>query len=406
MTANYDLKHPDVIDDPYPLFAKMREEAPVHWNQSVKAWVVTRHADAKTVLSDPRFSVEKLSPLQDHLSGTDKSKVAEISKVLGDWMVFKDPPTHTRLRRVLQGAFKPRALARLRPMVEAVAEELLDTIADKERIDFIHDFAWPFPATVIADLMGIERRHVPQLKDWAGEIGKFVLIARATPDKYSRAAKAVREISAFYHEVVADHRRNPRQDLITLMIDGGEDGADSMSDDEIVSTMVLMLFAGHETTTNLLANGMLNLLRHDEQMKLIQEKPELIPLAVEEFLRYEGSVQVVARLATEDIELNGATIARGDRIYAITGAANRDPERFERAEHFDITRAKNPHYGFGLGIHLCLGAPLARIEVQVAFEALLRRFTDFKLEDEATEWSDEFVTRAQKALPISFKKRT
>ena len=402
---NFDLKSHEAIQDPYVLFAKMRETAPVHWNPSVKAWVVTRHMDAKTVLTDTRFSVEKLNPLVDHLSGKSKSKVGEIARVLGDWMVFRDPPSHTRLRRVLQGAFKPRELRKQRRMVERVAEELLDTLEDRGQIDFLHDFAWPFPAFVIADLMGIDRVHVPKLKEWAVEIGKFVLIARSTPDKYDRAAKAIREITVFYQEVVDDHRQNPRDDLIGLMIRGGDDGSDFMSDDEIVSTMVLMLFAGHETTTNLIANGMLNLLRRPEQMALIGQKPALIPLAVEEFLRYESSVQMVARIAVDEIELGGETIAKGDRVYALTAAANRDPEHFENAEHFNITRSQNPHYAFGLGIHLCLGAPLARIEAQVAFAALFCRFSDFKLETDTVEWSDEFVTRALKALPISFRKR-
>jgi cytochrome P450 len=383
----------------------MRETAPVHWNPSVKAWVVTRHMDAKTVLTDTRFSVEQLNPLVDHLSGKSKGQVGEIARVLGDWMVFRDPPSHTRLRRVLQGAFKPRELRKQRRMVERVAEELLDTLEDRGQIDFLHDFAWPFPAFVIADLMGIDRVHVPKLKEWAVEIGKFVLIARSTPDKYDRAAKAIREITVFYQEVVEDHRKNPRDDLIGLMIRGGDDGSDVMSDDEIVSTMVLMLFAGRETTTNLIANGRLNLLRHPRQMTLIGQKSALIPLAVEEFLRYESSVQMVARIAADEIELGGETIAKGDRVYALTAAANRDPEYFENAEHFNITRSQNPHYAFGLGIHLCLGAPLARIEAQVAFAALFRRFSDFKLETDTVEWSDEFVTRALKALPISFHKR-
>ncbi len=402
---NFDLKSDEAIQDPYGLFAEMRETAPVHWNPSVKAWVVVRHMDAKAVLTDTRFSVEKLNPLVDHLSGKNKSKVGEIARVLGDWMVFRDPPSHTRLRRVLQGAFKPRELRKQRRMVERVAEELIDTLEDRRQIDFLQDFAWPFPAFVIADLMGIDRMHVAKLKEWAVEIGKFVLIARSTPDKYDRAAKAIREISIFYQEVVDDHRQNPRDDLIGLMIRGGDDGSDVMIDDEIVSTMVLMLFAGHETTTNLIANGMLNLLRHPDQMALIVKNSALIPLAVEEFLRYESSVQMVARIAADEIELGGETIAKGDRVYALTAAANRDPEYFENAEHFNITRRQNPHYAFGLGIHLCLGAPLARIEAQVAFAALFRRFSDFKLETDTVEWSDEFVTRSLKALPISFRKR-
>ncbi len=402
---NFDLKSDEAIQDPYGLFAEMRETAPVHWNPSVKAWVVVRHMDAKAVLTDTRFSVEKLNPLVDHLSGKNKSKVGEIARVLGDWMVFRDPPSHTRLRRVLQGAFKPRELRKQRRMVERVAEELIDTLEDRRQIDFLQDFAWPFPAFVIADLMGIDRMHVAKLKEWAVEIGKFVLIARSTPDKYDRAAKAIREISIFYQEVVDDHRQNPRDDLIGLMIRGGDDGSDVMSDDEIVSPLVLMFFAGHETTTNLIANGMLNLLRHPNQMALIIQKSALIPLAVEEFLRYESSVQMVARIAADEIELGGETIAKGDRVYALTAAANRDPEYFENAEHFNITRRQNPHYAFGLGIHLCLGAPLARIEAQVAFAALFRRFSDFKLETDTVEWSDEFVTRSLKALPISFRKR-
>ena len=401
MADRYDLNDAAVIQDPFPLLAEMRRDAPVHWNHAVKGWFVTRYHDVRMVMRDPRFSVEKMAAFAGHANPSIQHKIGFLADVLGGWMVFMDPPGHTRLREVLQSAFMPRTLAQLRPRVVAVANDLLDAVGGRTQIDLIAEYAYPLPATVIGDLCGVPREKTGQLKSWANDIGAFVLQGRDAPDKHTRTTRALRECVDYYHELVAEHRRHPRDDLTSLMIDGGGT-SHRLSDDEIVSTLVLLLFAGHETTTNLIANGMLALLRHPEQMALLDADRSLIPSAVEEFLRFEGPVSTIVRIAAQDIEIGGQTIKAGERVFASLEAAGRDSDIFTDPDRVDITRRRNAHIAFGKGIHLCIGAPLARLEGQVAFEALLNRYCDFQLQAPAPDWRDELITRGLNTLPISF----
>lgn len=404
MEQMFDLNRPEAIQDPFPMYEAMRRDAPVHWNTSVKGWFLTRYFDVRMVLRDPRFSVEKMSPFADRMDGAKQEKIAFLAEILGGWMVFKDPPEHTKLRQVLQGAFMPKPLAAMRPNVEAIAREILDGLGDRTEIDIIQDFAVPLPATVIGDLCGVPRDRTHKLRLWADDIAKFVLQGRSTPDKYDVSYKALQECVAFYRELVADHRARPRGDLIDIMIEGGE-VKKPMTDDEIVSTLVLILFAGHETTTNLIASGMFALLQNPDQMAKLEADRSLIPSAVEEFLRFEAPVSTLVRIALEDVEIGGQKIKKGDRIFASVFSAAHDPEIFENAEEVDVARRRNRHMAFGKGIHLCLGAPLARLEGQVAFETLLERYTDFKLRGDTLKWRDELITRGLEALPVSMRAR-
>ncbi len=404
MEQDFDLNQPEAIQNPFPMYEAMRRDAPVHWNASVKGWFLTRYFDVRMVLRDPRFSVEKMSPFANRMDGTKQEKIAFLAEILGGWMVFKDPPEHTKLRQVLQGAFMPKPLAAMRPNVETIAHEILDGLGDRTEIDLIQDFAVPLPATVIGDLCGVSRNKTHKLRLWADDIAKFVLQGRSTLDKYDVSYKALTECVAFYQELVADHRANPRDDLTTLMIDGG-DVRKPMTDDEIVSTLVLILFAGHETTTNLIASGMFALLQNPDQMAKLEADRSLIPSAVEEFLRFEAPVATLVRIALEDVEIGGQHIKKGDRVFASLFSAAHDPEVFEGAKNVDIARRRNRHMAFGKGIHLCLGAPLARLEGQVAFEALFERYTDFTLRGDTLEWRDELITRGLHDLPISMHPR-
>ena len=404
MDEGFDLFDPRVIQNPQPTFAKMRRDAPVHWNESVKGWFVTRYFDVRMVMRDPRFSVEKMSPFASRVGGSKQEKIAFLAEILGGWMVFKDPPAHTRLRQVLQGAFLPKTIAALRPKVEAIAHEILDELGDRTEIDVLTDYAVPLPATVIGDLCGVPRDKTDDLRAWADDIAKFVLQGRSTPDKYDRSYKALGECVAFYRELIADHRANPRDDLTSRMIEGGEIGK-PLTDDEIVSTLVLILFAGHETTTNLITSGMFALLRSPEQMALLDRDRTLVPSAVEEFLRAEGPIATVVRLALEDIELGGQTIKKGERVFAAIDSAAHDPGVFKDATTVDIMRRRNRHMAFGKGIHLCIGAPLARLEGQVAFEALFDRYTDFRLRGPAPLWRDELIARGLTSLPVTLRRR-
>ena len=409
MAEDFDLTTADAILDPTPIFAAMLQREPVHYSPSLKSWVIADYDNVKLALSDPRFSVEKMSPFADHMAGgADAHKIRELTRVLGGWMVFKAPPAHSRLRQVLQQPFKPREMEKLRPAIIDIAEEVIAEMAPKagQVVDFIAAFANPLPARVIGTLIGVDVAMVPQLTAWSLDIAKFVFSARDTPDKYDRAYRAVMDIEVFYRQVIADHRARPRDDMLSHMIAyHDDDDGGPLTDDEIVSMLVLFLFAGHETTTNLIANGLLALLQNPRQMAQLQSNDALLPSAIEEFLRFQGPVQTVVRIAKEDVPMANITISAGDRVFGLLNASHRDPSMFDNADAVDIQRAQNPHVAFGFGIHMCIGAPLARIEGQEAFRALLRHFDNFKLETTALTWRDDFVTRGLETLPISFQQR-
>ena len=422
MVETFDLTTSDAIRDPAPIFAAMLAREPVHYSPSLKSWVIADYDNVRLALSDPRFSVEKISPFADHMAGgANAHKIRELSRVLGGWMVFKDPPAHSRLRQVLQQPFKPREMEKLRPAIIRIAEDVAAEMAPMAGgvVDFIAAFASPLPARVIGMLIGVDGAMVPQLTAWSVDIGKFVFSARDTPDKYDRAYRAVMDIEIFYRQIIAEHRARPRDDLLSQMIafegsadgDDADSGADNgggpLTDDEIVSMLILFLFAGHETTTNLITNGLLALLENPTQMAQLYKDDHLLTSAIEEFLRYQGPVQTVVRIAKEDIPMANITILAGARIFALLNASHRDPDMFNDAHSVDIARGSNAHMAFGFGIHMCIGAPLARIEGQEAFRTLFRHFDHFKLETAALSlsWRDDFVTRGLETLPISFQQR-
>ena len=405
---NSDMTTPEAIQRPYPIFAQMREETPVHWNESLKGWLATRYEDVRSALMDRNLSVEKMHGFAARGHGDLQEKIAFLTKIIGGWMVFKDQPDHTRLRTVMQGAFLPQEIEKLRPRVEAISHQLLEELARKQsregRVDLVWDYAFPMPAIVVGELCGVPASEAERLKYWADDIGKFVLQGRSTPDKYDRSYGALVECVEFYRELVTKERRNPRDNLVSRMIESP--GVDEpLTDDEIVSTLVLLLFAGHETTTNLIANGMLSLLRYPEQLQLLQSDLSLVDAAVEEFLRIEGPAAVVVRIAVQPIEIGGQRINAGERIFLALNSASHDPAIFKKPEDLDVRRSGQKHMAFGMGIHTCLGAPLARLEGRVAFGMLLERFTDFQLVEPNVEWRDELITRGLKSLPISFSIR-
>ena len=405
MTDPFDLTTQEAINNPSPIFSAMLEKAPVHYSNNLKSWVLADYANVKTALMDPRFSVEKMSPFAEHMADSvEKHKIAELTRVLGGWMVFKDPPAHTRLRSVLQEPFKPREIEKIRADVVKISNSVAEEMAlySGQTVDFISVFANPLPARVIAKLFGIEMAMVTQLTTWSDEIAKFVFSARDTPDKYTRAYTALVDIQTFYLSVIAEHRVRPRNDLLGKMI-AFEDNGHVLNDDEIVSMMILFLFAGHETTANLIANGLMALIQNPDQMARLQKDPSLLPVAIEEILRCQSPVQTVVRIAKENIVLGGHEILAGERVFALLAASHLDKLMFEDADLVDVTRRQNPHVAFGFGIHMCIGAPLARIEGQEAFRVLLQKFDNFELGNDELSWRDDFVTRGLERLPLTFK---
>ena len=401
----FDLRSPAVLDDPHPVYNHLREKAPVHWNVSLGGWVLTRHADVRRALLDSRLSVEKMGRFEQRRSGGEgHADIAFLARTLADWMVFNDPPRHRELRRAMQNAFLARDIPVLEANVQGVVDELLDPLDPEGRMDLVADFAHPLPAIVVAELFGIPRKEREQLKKWSDDLGRFVLgdVENTRHDaKYGAAARAARAMAARFHALVREHRRTPRDDFTQLLL---RDGA-HLSDDEIVHTLMFVLFAGHETTTNLIASAVLWLVRNPDLMARLRAEPEGLADAVEELLRMDGPVQMVFRLARSDVEYDGVTIRAGERVHLVLNAANRDPSVFERPDQFDMDRGRNRHVSFGPGAHFCLGAPLARLEARVALQGLLARFPHLTLEPTRLSWRPELVIHGLRALPIRYSRR-
>jgi cytochrome P450 len=323
--------------------------------------------------------------------------------MLGLWAVFNDPPDHTRRRALLNKAFTSRRVAALGPMIAAIVGHLIDRVAPKGEMDLIADFAYPLPASVIAGMIGVPIDDLDRFKRWSDDIAAFVGSALMSPDKRDRAERGMREIADYFRGMIAEHRRKPSDDILSALI-AAQEGEARLSEDEIVASSVLLLFAGHETTTNLIGNGMLALLRHRLAQDALAAEPELAQSAVEEMLRYDGPTQAMTRIAREMVELEPGLprIGAGERVFALLNAANRDGEVFPDPDRFDIRRGDTRHISFGYGIHFCLGAPLARLEGEIAVRALVQRLPGLALEVAEPEWSDNFVLRGVKALPVRF----
>ena len=402
MPLDIDPRAADFIADPYPALAAIRGVQPVFRSAALGGWVVTRHADCKALLKDPRLSADRMGPFFGHMSPDRRARVARLEATVTRWAVFVDPPDHTRLRGLMNKAFSPRAIEGLGPLVARRVDALIDAIAGRERIDFIRDFAYPLPATVIADLLGVPLGDVDLLKRWSDDLGAFVLTARATPDKYERAEAAAREMEGYFGDLVAARRVNPGEDAASWMI-GAADRDARMSSEELVSTCVLLLFAGHETTTHLIGNGMWSLLTHPEQMARFRDRahdPVFVESAVEEMLRWDGPSLAQVRVARDRLDWRGASFEPGDRVFLMLAAADRDPDVFAEPDRFDLGRDPNPHLAFGFGIHFCVGAPLARLEARIAFPRLLARLPRIALAPQTLRWSDNLVVRGLHALEL------
>lgn len=325
--------------------------------------------------------------------------MAELIRVLTLWMVFRDPPEHTRLRRLASRVFHARSIQALRPNVEALTAWLLGRLAGRERFDFIADFAGPLPALVIIDMLGAPREELERLKRLSDEMALFIGSARASEAKYDRAEAATREMAAFFRALIAERRAAPRDDLLSQLVQL-EDHGERFSDDELVATCVLLLFAGHETTTHHLANGLLALTRFPGEMARLRRDPALAAAAVEELLRYDGPIGAQVRIVQEAQALHGKTLRPGERVFLMMNSANRDPRAYADPDRVDLARNGVAHLTFGFGAHLCLGFPLARLEGQIALPAVLARWREIEVDAPCLEWIDSLVLRGMKALPL------
>jgi cytochrome P450 len=403
-----DLLGDDAVADPYPLLAALREHDPVHWSAKYRSWFVTRYDDVSAALRDPRFSSDRISPYRRaKLDGPDADPAVRAAfGVLEGWMVFKDPPDHTRLRKLLSRAFTPRAVDRIRGRIAGIADELLDAAVERAaggpgRADLITDFAYPLTASVIAEMLGVPRRDHPRFKDWSDQITGLVFGGMGDPNRHAAGAHGMAELTEYLAGLVADHERAPTDDLLSALI-SARDADDALSQDEVIATGVLLLFAGHETTTNLIGNGLLALLRDPGQRALLDADPAAAPGAVEELLRFDGPAKTVARLVVDDVELRGRTLRRGERVFLCPAAANRDPAAFTDPDRLDITRRAGRQLGFGVGMHYCLGAPLARLEAAIAVPRALRRLPGMRPAEDELRWHPVLLSRGLVRFPVLF----
>ena len=396
---DYKPNDPAVLADPFPLYARLRDEDPAHWSPRLKAWVLTRYEDVKRVCLDSTMSSDRLRPFFATLPPAEASKVAELVRYLTLWMVFRDAPEHTRLRRLAAKVFHVRSINALRPNIERLTKWLLEQIAERKEFDFIGDFAMPLPALVIMDMLGAPREELARLKRLSDEMALFIGSARDAAEKYERAGAATREMADIFRELISARRATPQRDLLSELV-ALDDGGDRLSDDELVATCILLLFAGHETTTHHLANGLRALLRFPGELEKLRANPALAPAAVEELLRYDGPIGAQVRIVQEPHTLHGKALKPGERVFLLMNAANRDPRAYDAPDRVDFARNGVPHLTFGFGAHICLGFPLARLEGQVALPAVLARWRRLELAGAEPEWMDSMVLRGMKALPL------
>jgi len=377
--------------NPYETYARLRERDPMHRSSLTGGWVFSRHEDCDAILRDHRrFS-------NDARNADDPAN--DVAGTLEDThsMLMLDPPDHTRLRSLVSMAFTPKALEAWRPRVEAIVDRLLDEAAGERRVDMLDALAVPLPTTVIAEMLGVPTEDLPQFKAWSDDVAR-TLEPTITPAELKVAQRSNGELNEYFERIIEQHRVDPRDDLVSQLI-AAEEAGDQLSHEELLVTLRLILIAGNETTTNLIGNGLLALLRHPDQLEWLRREPELMESAVEELLRFDSPVQTDGRTALEDIEWGGKVIKRGEQAFLLLGSGNRDPEEFPEPDRLDISRGSKRHLSFGRGIHHCLGAPLARIEAQVAFGKLLERYESIELAGEP-RFKDHIVLRGLRALPV------
>ena len=396
----YQLLDPEVLANPYPLYHQLRNQDPVHWDPFLHAWVVTRYEEVVQVLH--HFSAQR-TPSPEQLSALNLSALNPIAAVMVRQMLFLDPPAHTRLRALASAAFTTRRVEQLRVHIREVMDRLLDPVVHEGHMDVIADFASPAPAIITAELFGVPVEDHAQLKEWSQDFAEMLGNFQHNPERFQRILSSVENLCTYFREAMKEQRLRPRGGLVEAMMNAEIDGA-RLTEDEIVANLIVTMVGGQETTTNLIGNGVLTLLRHPADLDQLRTDPSLIPSAVEELLRYESPSQHTARLAPEDVELGGKRISKRAAVIAVMGAANRDPGRFADPDHLDILRKDNRHLAFGWAAHFCFGAALARLEGQIAFDRILSRLPNLKLDaSESLRWRQNLGLRGLTALPVMFE---
>lgn len=380
----------------------MHEEGPIHYvdvGGTWAVWSIFSHAECASIAKDPRLSAKRAQQMLLPLPLSRQAEFSELARMLSLWLIFMDPPEHTRLRKLLNKGFSPAAVEALRPQVEVIVGEMLSPLRHGDTVDLMSVFANPMPVRIILEMLGIPGELRDTFGEWSRAIAEFRGNPNRTVDDARAAQDAMVALTEFFRKTVADRRRNKGTDLISLLIDIEEEG-EVLTEDELYAQCIALLFAGHETTRNLIGNGMYTLLLNPQQLRELREQPQMIRSAVEEILRFESPVQFTARVLKEDIEVCGQEIRKGWTVLCMLGAANRDPKQFKDPDRLDLKRLNNQHLAFSAGIHACIGAQLARLEGQVALQNLAQRFPQMKLVDSHAEWASTFGLRGLKSLSV------
>jgi cytochrome P450 len=393
--APLDLEDPAVVADPYPSFARARAHAPVQWHEGLQLWLAFTHAEANAVLRDRRLG-------RIWRDKEPAERFGSFNLIHRNAILEMEPPEHTRLRRLISSAFARGHVERLRPWVQELANSLVDGLVERsagaDPVDVLTGMAEQLPVDVIAELLGVPPADRPLLRPWSNAIVKMYEYGRTTEIE-DAAERAADEFVAYLRELAADRRTHLGDDLVSHLVTVRDADGDRLTEDELVTTCILLLNAGHEATVNVSGNGLLALLEHPDQLQRLRDDPTLLPPAIEELMRFDSPLQLFERTATEDVEIGGVTVRQGQKIAALLGSANRDPAAFAEPDRLDVGRADNPHISFGAGVHFCIGAPLARVELQASFAALLGRTSRLELGAPARR-RPEFVIRGLRELPV------
>lgn len=393
----------EILQDPYPTYARLHEEGPLHYlavGSDMAVWSIFSHTEISAIARDPRLSAKRAQKMISILPLASQPEFRELARMLGLWLIFMDPPEHTRLRKLLNKGFSPAAVESLRPQIEAIVDRTLKAVPPGSEVELMNAFANPLPALIIMEMLGVPLDLQDTFLKWSRAVAAF----RGRPDSTVEQARAAQDaliaMTDFFRTTVAERRRHKGTDLISLLIDIEEEG-EVLTEEELYAQCVALLFAGHETTRNLIGNGMYTLLKHPQETEELRENPEIIRSAVEELLRFESPVQFTARVLKEDIEICGQRIPKRFSVLCMLGAANRDPKQFEEPNRLNLKRLNNQHLAFSAGPHFCIGAQLARLEGQIAILNLVRRFPKMKLSGPRPEWAPTFGFRGLKSLRVT-----
>jgi cytochrome P450 len=390
------------IENPYPLYHQLREADPVYWDERANSWVLTRYSDVAAALRDPRYTVTGFMSDTSWIPADMRPTLEPPLRAVSRQMLFQDPPDHTRLRGLVAKAFTPRMIESLRPLIGRVTNELLDQVEAKGHMEVIGDFAFPLPAIIIATMLGVPPEDREQFNRWSSYFGRLLGGGDLSLEGVFEAVSEVSDFLDYFRTIIRARRAAPKDDLMQAMIEAEEQG-DALSEEELLGNCILLLAAGHGTTTHLIGNGTLALLRHPDQVQRLQEQPTLVQSAIVELLRYDSPVQLTSRRAKESLQIGGKQVSTGQEVIMLLGAANHDPAQFADPDRLLLARPENRHLSFGLGVHFCLGAPLARVEGEIAFSTLFKRFPHLRLETYEVEWQPSIVFRGLKQLPVSFR---